>query len=232
MTPKQLHEQMAKCVDGPDSRLKYHRDDFETLDLRYLENTWHPGARMLWVVRESGTHIVPLGIHSKMSEEGLAILDMADSEDAPKELYLLSLRGVTRLTDSQARSELAKIDWSLDRNGRIFHKEVAIADIVDVVDVVVEGEDNALYADVDLFPIFDVEELSIGELVALRIFAECAAIAVAQSLFVQTRFARLGENDIDTMLEGMRAEWIASEEAATQVAGKGQPAAIQLAFRS
>jgi hypothetical protein len=203
MTPKQLHDEMGKVVNRPGyPLLRFYRDDFESSDLRYLENAWHLDAKMLWVVRESGTHIVPLDIHPAMSGEGRAILNMAE----PKEAFLLTRRGVEQIPLDQAARELGARHWSQDGARRVSKHGEPVADIVDIVH---SREGNTRIADAKLHMIKPVGDLSLGDLVALRIYAERAAIDEAGTLFVGTRSVRVGASDLDQLLDDKRAAWLA-----------------------
>lgn len=202
-TPEQIHKKMAEVLDRPDFELLTHyRSDFE-LDRSYLDRAWHDEARMLWVIRESGTHLIPLGVHPGMSSEGLAAL----GSDSRNEAFIVTNKGVEPADRNRANAELANFVW-LERQGRVHKNGVPVADVIDVK---FEHVGNALRADVKMSSIKRVERMSLGDTVALAIHAERAAIERAGTLFCQTRSILMDGADFYAAMDAKRARWLQRE---------------------
>lgn len=215
VTPKQMHGAMGDIVNAPGYPLLTHyRVDFEKHDLAYLEAAWHDDARMLWVVRDSGTHLIPLGVHPRMAREAAAVFGMAGAQD----YFLLSNRGVAPIDLARAKQEVASLQWSIGKDGRIFKGARHLADVVDIATridrIPMPGNppgspprfrESQAY-DVRLWPRADPSKLSLGDLIGLRIIAECAAIESGGSLMVPTRAVRLGAADLGLLMDRARAK--------------------------
>ena len=220
MTPKQMHAAMAQIVDKPGyPLLKHYRSDFEELDLTYLENAWHEEARMLWVVRKNGTHLIPLGVHPKMEVGARAVFQM----EGEKEFYLLSNKGISQVGQARAEQEVSRLQWRYEKDGGIFKGHLRLADVVEVTTGVErtpmpkedgEAENAALRFKTE--PVYDVKlklrvassELSLGDLIGIRIHAECAASAHGGDLMIATRNVQLGEIDLGKLMDKSRAKWL------------------------
>lgn len=210
-----MHDAMGAIVNAPGYPLLTHyRVDFEKYDLTYLEAAWHEESRMLWVVRDSGTHLIPLGVHPRLTEQASAVFAMSGAQD----YFLLSNKGIRRIDLAHAKGEVSRFHWRLDRDGGIFKGGQRLADIGDVQTCVErvplpKDADNAplrfresqVY-DVRLLPRVAASELSLGDMIGLRINSECAAIEAGGSLLIPTRRVRLGETDLSLLMDRERAK--------------------------
>lgn len=113
-------EWMKAVIEQPSYPfLTHYRDDFYKHDRRYLEATDAPGSRYIWVVRETGTHLVKIGVHPGMHEEITAA--MATCGPERREVYLVSDAGVTKLSDAKTKTLLQSYQYTVQ--GSMVFKE-------------------------------------------------------------------------------------------------------------
>ena len=89
--------------------LKHYRQDFYEIDRDYLVQTYTRQARYLWVVRESGTHLVNLGVHPKMSEAVEAVFSLTSD----LETYIVEDDFVRNVSMKHARQALSEFRYGV-----------------------------------------------------------------------------------------------------------------------
>lgn len=94
--------------------LKGYKDDFYVHDTRQIRDSWTDAVQLLWIVREYGTHLAHIGVHSKLNEYASAALSTAVSSGSPYEIYHLSTKGVRNLTLEEARVRLLVLNFVTD----------------------------------------------------------------------------------------------------------------------
>lgn len=92
--------------------LKNYKQDFYEHDQRFLERTFSPESRYLWMVRDNGTHLVPVGIHPKISAWADAVFGLR----CPLDLYLIESATVRRVSDPVARQALTSYRYTVSGN--------------------------------------------------------------------------------------------------------------------
>ena len=90
--------------------LKGYKDDFYVHDTRQIRDSWTDAVQLLWIVREYGTHLAHIGVHSKLNEYASAALSTAVSSGSPYEIYHLSTKGVRKLTLEEMNALLRQME--------------------------------------------------------------------------------------------------------------------------
>ena len=94
--------------------LNHYKQDLYKYDFENLMRSHTRGARYMWIVRDSGTHLVRLGVHPKMNEELEAVLALY--RDC--EIYVVQDARLKQISREQAAEELKKLDYSVV-NGQV-----------------------------------------------------------------------------------------------------------------
>lgn len=122
----QIFDAMKGIVEAPGSPLlKRNQDDFYKHDHRQIEENWDHHARFLWAVGVNGTHLVRLGIHQRSIDAAKAMIESVNRDSAASELFLLTSKGVTKISSDRATREAEKLDYLVDHqtvrdaNGRL-----------------------------------------------------------------------------------------------------------------
>jgi hypothetical protein len=188
---------MSRIIEAPDSRLLHYRDDFFKHDRAYLERTCASGSYG-WIVRQSGTHLVQLGNHSKMHEELAAVLEMTSSHDC----YLIDARraSVTPVDAARLREQLGQLQYTV-AGASVRRGDTRIAAIDVQLTPWTHGESPK---GVVLLESAGVT-LSLDDLVALAQIAECEVVRKSQSLFPGTRSISLDGEDLRALIERQAA---------------------------
>jgi hypothetical protein len=123
--------QMQAIIESPDGLLKRYKDDFYRHDRSFVDQ-WSCATSVLWVVRPSGTHTVPLDLPFTQ-REGVAVLDAVhpDYTGTPWALYhidAISMK-VKPITEANARSLVAQSPKYGLNNGFITSNGTAIASV-------------------------------------------------------------------------------------------------------
>ena len=75
MSALKLYLCMEKLAQSPAlSFFQHYREDLTVHDRRELVEWGDTGFQYLWIVRDSGTHLFPLGVHPKINEAATATL--------------------------------------------------------------------------------------------------------------------------------------------------------------
>ncbi len=207
MTPHRMHQIMEEVVAHRSCPLNPgNRDDFFDIDSAILNREWHPGARMLWIARRGGTHLVTLGVHPDVSREAIDAMAIAE----PMDIYIATNAGLEKIDRARALRELAAMEWS-NREGLLSKGGEAIATIAPAVAVKVGGR---FVADVHLAPSVDARALKLGDAIGLSIYARRAAIEAAGGFFCMARSVMFGSESLASLI-GHKREPMADEATKT-----------------
>jgi hypothetical protein len=205
---KEIIDRMRSVIEAPEYRfLTHYKSDFYKCDVDYLNRTEAPGSRYLWVVRETGTHLVRLGVHPKIHEEGTAALHVC--APAKREVYLVDDKGLTRINDERATQLLKQLDYHVS-NGVVYKGRVAIASFTVETSRWSIGKPPAgtvRFAALQQY-------LALETLVALRQIAESEVVVATQSLFTRTESATLDGVDLFDMIQAQQKSLHESPELA------------------
>lgn len=109
-----LFARMCKVVEAPGyPLLQHYKQDLYKYDRQQLLETYTPEMTYLWVVREMGTHLFPLYIDPRVTNEAKAALHI---QSGGQELYLLGPNGLKRIDRSRALDELDRFDYKVTSN--------------------------------------------------------------------------------------------------------------------
>ena len=112
---------MRAIVEAPGyPLLTDYRQDFYTYDKAVIEREWHGHARFLWVVRQYGTELVPLGAHPGQVDYGLAALGQARRNTDAK-IYLITAAGLEEVDRARAEAEVHRVDYTIKADMVAFH---------------------------------------------------------------------------------------------------------------
>lgn len=190
---RSVFDAMRAVVEAPGSILKHYKQDFYKYDAAYLGRT-HGIGKHLWILRDSGTHLVRIGVHPRMHMELEAALDIG----CAAEIYLIdpdrvSVRSITK---GRAHDLIKQYEYTT-QNG-----------------CVLKGGETIASLNVSFTPYSDgrspqgiVKISSTGatlrkaDLIALRQIAECEVIAASHSLFTGTQSCTLDGQDVFDLIE-------------------------------
>lgn len=190
-------EAMAAFLASAKELLVSYRDDFFVSDRRILKNTWFPGVRYLWYVREAGTSLALLGIHPKLTDQAQAIVEAC--EGTKHAIFLVEGGRLKAVTRERALSLIGECKASYDDN-RVVYKGREIA-LYYVTDEYVEAEHRSHYA-----VHFDSNgaHLSVEDLVVLQGLADVIVREQARSLFYVSPLIYLDHQDFYQALDRIR----------------------------
>ena len=118
-----MFDAMKAIVVAPECRLKFYRQDFFKYDRARLAAT-HGTGQFIWIIRESGTHFLTIGVHARNYIEIDAVLSIGDACD----IYLVEpARASLHRIDADKARELGKqLEYTVI-NGTVFKQTRAIA---------------------------------------------------------------------------------------------------------
>lgn len=164
--------------------LKYYKMDFAA-DKLQVQNTWHPAMRMLWIVRESGTHLGTLGVHPRINESLRVVIDrhLFDKTTDKMDCFLVTAQGIAKLTAQQALAELKQLDYIVTGNEIMDKHENCLASFqIDLCD-----RQGKLLGDVDFTTTHQNLQEHPNHCIALAQIAQCEVINAWQSLQASAR---------------------------------------------
>lgn len=177
-----LFERMREVVEASSYHLlKHFKDDFYKHDRQQLRETFAPQMAYLWIVRMNGTHLVPLYIDNRYSTEATAALQMNDGNAI--DIFIISEKGVRKITPIQAAQELTKFDYEV-QNGFVMKKGGSSLGFVEI-DISYEGGQQQ--ATVHYSADASIDTLTERDRVALCRIGLAQAISATQSLFIKVR---------------------------------------------
>jgi hypothetical protein len=174
---------------------KHYREDFTCTDRYVLENYGSPEAEYLWVVRESGTHLVRLGVHERSSEWGYAALNLGGTQRA----FHVTATNVAEVGPARARALLGKLRYAV-HEGVVSRDGVPFA----LIALSTDGGDSAIAQRVTV-RLQSLCELTREQLTALYEIA-IREVSRVFSLFTAIREITLDGRPIDDRIKDARAE--------------------------
>ncbi|ABD71989.1 hypothetical protein Rfer_4303 (plasmid) [Rhodoferax ferrireducens T118] len=197
-SPQAIFLAMAAIMAQPGYPYAGGVKDLYKYDKERILNEFVPGARYLWVVSAKGTELTRIGVHSKTNEWANATIICAlTSSSLGAEIYLVSDFGVRKISESQAKTELAHMDYVVD--GRSVHDTNGRLLAVFEVRRHFKAGDGNNYAHVT-FETKDPERLTKSDLLALRSIATSEAVLAAQSFFVKIETLTINGRCITEMI--------------------------------
>lgn len=189
-----MFDAMKAIVDSPDCRLQHYRDDFFKCDRGYLART-HATGRYVWVLRNSGTHLIQIGAHERNYEELDAALHAGGNAC---DIYLIdSARvSVTKIDAAKAREIGKRLDY-VTRNGVVSKDGRAIA----CIEITLTPWSHGKPPQGIVRMTSTDAQLSKGDLIALRQIAEWEVIGRTQSLFTRTQTSTLDGTEISDLID-------------------------------
>ena len=119
-----IFDAMKAIVEAPGCRLNAYKQDFYKYDRARLAAT-HGTGRYIWVIRENGTHLISIGIHTRNFAEIDAALHAGGNAC---DIYLIDpARALAQKIDAGKARELGKQLEYVTRNGTVFKADCAIA---------------------------------------------------------------------------------------------------------
>ena len=120
MNANRIIEAMTAILEAPGyPLLTFYKTDFAA-DKLLIKSDWHPAMRMLWIVRESGTHLDTLGVHPRQNEALRVVIDHNQYNKTIDQVdcFLITAHGVSKITAERALTELKRLDY-LVQDGKV-----------------------------------------------------------------------------------------------------------------
>ncbi len=206
MSANQTFEAMRGVIESPGyPYLKHYRQDFYEHDRRFIERNHSTDASYLWIVRESGTHLIALGVHPKMCEEGFAAMRLSGACD----LYLVKRERVKSVGFEEAERLLREFRYRVDGASVVNAQGVLAGFTVSMS----PWHAGSVKGTVRYTTGASSRSLSLGDLIALAQIAECEVIRSTQSLFTPTELILLDGADLRDLIEQRRQDTPAAPRA-------------------
>lgn len=189
-----VFDAMKAIVESSGCRLEHYRDDFFKCDRGFLART-HATGRYIWVIRNSGTHLVQIGAHERNYDELDAALHAGGNAC---DIYLIDSGrvSVTKIDAAKARELGKRLDY-VTRNGVVTKDGRAIACFEITLTPWNHGEPPKGMVRMTRTD----AQLSKGDLIALRQIAEWEVIARTQSLFTRTQTSTIDGAEIADLID-------------------------------
>jgi hypothetical protein len=189
-----IFEAMKAIVEAPGCRLKHYTVDFYKYDRQYLANTRAIG-RYVWILRDSGTHLIRVGVHARACTE----IDAAFSCGSDAfDVYLIDMDRVSiqPITEARARGLGNQLQY-VTKDGTVSKAGLALAWMR--VDFTPWSDGRAPQGIVKITRV--AQNLSKGDLIALVQIAQCEVIERSQSLFTGMALCTLDGSEIFDLIE-------------------------------
>lgn len=171
-----LFARMREVVEAPGYHLLQHyKQDFYKYDRQQLLETYTPEMTYLWVVREMGTHLFPLYIDPRVTNEAKAALCI---QSGAQELYLLGPNGLKRIDRSRALDELDRFDYKVTSNS-----VMKMGRVMATIDTRLVWNKSRLHGEVAYDSQLPIISLTARDRVALLRIALGQVISQSDSLF-------------------------------------------------
>jgi hypothetical protein len=193
---KKIFDRLKNIVEHPAFPwLTAYRNDFYKIDRDYLQSTAAPGSRYMWIVRDSGCHLVRLGVHRRQHAELEAVLET--TAESAMQIYLVDENHVTEIDVKRAHLELGKYDYRVE--GSIVYKgDFPIAGMYLTLTPWKDGQRPSGTVQY----VHRAPYLSLKTLIALHMIAEGEVQEQSHSLFTPTTLVALeGQNLIEVIAE-------------------------------
>lgn len=183
---------MRSVIELPEGRLKAYRDDFYSLDRNHLRDKLAAGT-FLWIVRETGTDLRPIGMSQTDHDWLRVVMDMS----AARDVYLVDAQTetVTALSDEEAYALLDTLRYRLDDNGTVLKDGRPLAS--SLANVTWATGKQVSYADVHFTSLAECDD---ADRVALASIANMCAVRTGQAFFSIMRSMTLDGMDLVSML--------------------------------
>lgn len=184
---------MKAVIEAPGyPLLTAYKQDFYEIDRDFLTQHDVPGASYLWVVREYGTYLVPLGIHPKLHDDALCYIDPFNGV---RDVFHVANGTTTALQRSEVHSLLHRYTYQV--NGGIVSKGKNPLCRFNVDVMHVEGGRKANVS----FVSCEQDSLTVSDLVALKLISACEVRAKTQSFFVHMDSMTIDGEDLLCRIE-------------------------------
>ena len=171
-----LFERMREVVEAPGYQLLQHyKQDFYKYDRQHLVESFTPDMTYLWVVREMGTHLFPLYIDPRITNEAHAALSMQSSA---QDIFIVGPKGLKKIELQRALDELKHYDYKVVLQG-VFKMGRLLAQI----DVRVVWEQSRQKGECEYRSELPIASLTPRDRVALQRIALGQVINKSDSLF-------------------------------------------------
>jgi hypothetical protein len=209
-----IFAKMVAIVEQPGYPLLTHyKVDFYTYDRDEILREASPGARFLWVIRESGTHLQRIGVHNQSNEAAMAGIHAGKtSSKLGCELYLIEGDGLKKVNEVQAIAAMKRMEFTIRGNDVIDSKGQIVASMD--VEAYRKPIDANNYTNVNfqLNSNRSVSELKYAVVAALRTIAIDESVSRCQSLFVRVESITIDGQDISDAMD-LAAERVQCETA-------------------
>lgn len=200
MNTLELFSEMTKVYERFAQSNPHMRDrDFFEIDKAMIEFQFVPGVEFVWVLTPYGTHLSPIGLHSKSNEHARAIVQCAQAAGYSYESYLVGNRGVVGADARVCEAAARRLDY-VTVGGRVCRAKESET----LASVGIKVLDQNLNTEVAITSV-GVAQLSLRDLVALHCIAVGEAQLAAQSLFVKIRQLSIDGSDLIDVIEHRRA---------------------------
>lgn len=202
---QRLFERMKSIIEADGyPLLKSYQSDFYVHDREFLDQTFHPGAEYLLVVRTSGTYIAPLGIHPKLQE----FVECGLESEQPFKVYHLShhaVGGVREVTVEKAMELLKRQRYEVrnDAVWRCASKHRAEALIAYAYYEFTYSE-KGRSVDVAFRAGPGDQNLSYDDFVALSLIAGAESMRKMQSLFCSPKSVTFEREPLASIIDAQR----------------------------
>lgn len=202
-----VFEQLKNIVEMPGYPfLQHYKEDFYKCDKHHLSRTIADGVRYLWIARDNGSHLVRLGVHSKMHEAMIAVLD--NHTDETMDIRLIKVDSmdmpakITKIKASRACDELRHLDYKIDGSTVTNRAGEKIASLMIKITGWHQGESpyGTVYIQPARHSNGEYKNISRADLIALGQIGECGVIQESQSLFTPTKEIWFGDRDFEDMI--------------------------------
>ncbi|MDZ4123650.1 MAG: hypothetical protein U1E02_05660 [Hydrogenophaga sp.] len=171
-----LFERMREVVEAPGYHLlRHYKQDFYKYDRQQLVDSFTPDMSYLWVVREMGTHLFPLYIDPRITNEAHAALSLQSSA---QDIFIVGPNGLKKIELQRALDELKHYDYKVGLQG-VFKMGRLLAEI----DVKVVWTDSRQKGEVEYRSELPIVALTPRDRIALQRIALGQVINKSQSLF-------------------------------------------------
>jgi len=194
--------------------LTNYKVDFYTYDRDQILREASPGARFLWVIRESGTHLQRIGVHNQSNEAAMAGIHAGKtSTKLGCELYLIEGGWLKKINEVQAIAAINRMEFTID-GGNVHDAKGQILASIDI-EAYRKPMDANNYAKVDfqLNTNRSVSELKYAEVAALLTIAIDESISRCQSLFVRVQSVTIDGMDVSDAMDLAAERFVQCETA-------------------
>lgn len=216
-----LFNAMAQLLKLPTMAFfQHYTKDFFEHDRRELITWGAPGARYIWVVRDSGTHLIRIGVDPKSCEYGMAVLEqISRNRNCPSALFVrifeITDRTITEIDVGHAQRLLgASSDAYKVRNGVVSRRDGGNS-YRDLATLRIDTQTRSAAMPLRHVRFTTSNKLSPADVGALRIIAQCEVVRASQSLFTSPASIEIDGVDVcDVMVNALSGSAAAIDDLA------------------